>query len=342
MSGLKHELDAGRRGASVRGVVVAVALLHLAGFAVLALAATQGVLLFGLAGLAYLFGLRHAFDIDHIAAIDNVTRKLVRDGRRATSVGFAFSLGHSTVVFLLCLLTALFARQVNAHMGDIAGLGGVIGTIVSATFLGLIGVLNLQVLRGLWRQRRMPASDRDATVEALLARRGVMSRWIGRGYRWVDAGWKMYPVGVAFGLGFDTATEVALLGLSATAAQNTLWSPWMIMALPLLFAAGMTLMDSANGYFMQRAYGWGQAGAGRRLGFNIAVTAFSVTVALLVSLLEWGELIVDQWAPGGWLARSLALLPSGLMGAAVVLVFLLAWALWYRRHRRAPSVMPTG
>lgn len=333
----RHHQAATARSGGLRAVVSGVSTLHVAGLALLVLAAWQGATIFGLGLLAYLFGLRHAFDVDHIAAIDNVTRKLTRDGKRSTEVGFAFSLGHSTVVFALCLLVVLFSRQIHAHMAGIAGVGGVIGTVVSASFLTLIALLNIQILRDLWRRyRQSPADDAgaDAAIERLLARRGVMSRLLGRGYRWVDAGWKMYPLGIAFGLGFDTATEVALLGLSASAAQNAEWSAWMILALPLLFAAGMTLMDSSNGVLMQRAYSWGQHEGQRRLGFNIRITTLSVVLAMVVALMEWAELAVNEWAPDGAVAAFLGALPSGILGAVAIALFVVVWVAGYAWQSR--------
>ncbi|WP_423823102.1 hypothetical protein V5738_03925 [Salinisphaera sp. SPP-AMP-43] len=318
-------------------LITAVAGLHVLGLGLLLAAASQGTLLFGLGGLAYLLGLRHAFDIDHIAAIDNVTRKLSRDGQQPVFVGFAFSLGHSTVVFGLCVLVTLFARQIGSRMDSVAGVGALIGTVVSAGFLTLIAVVNFQILREMWRRYRsadVSHAANDGSVESLLARRGLLSRWLGRGYRWIDASWKMYPLGLAFGLGFDTATEIALLGLSAAAAQHAGWAPWMILALPVLFAAGMTLMDSINGLLMLRTYRWGDRYGRRRLGFNIAVTGLSVALAFVVGSLEWVQLAAEEWAPNGAIANWLGAVPTAVCGLAVLILFGLVWLTGYGLQQR--------
>ncbi len=338
-AGEGHADDSGpRRIASLAAAVVG---LHLVGVAVLVAAAAQGTLLFGLGTLAYLLGLRHAFDIDHIAAIDNVTRKLTRDGRPPAFVGFAFSLGHSSVVFGLCVLAAVFSRRIGAHIDGVADAGAWIGTLASASFLTLIALVNFQILRQLWHRYRQPDNiGADGEIEALLARRGLLLRWLGRGYRWIDTSWKMYPLGLAFGLGFDTATEIALLGLSAAAAQHTGWAPWMMLALPVLFAAGMTLMDSVNGLLMQRAYRWGDGD--RRLGFNLVVTGLSIVLAFVVGGLEWVRLAADAWAPNGLLSAWLDAMPTAVFGLVVLVAFALIWLAGYGMQRRAAGSRSSG
>lgn len=333
-AGEGHAADSGPL--RIGGLVAVVVGLHLVGVAVLLAAAAQGTLLFGLGTLAYLFGLRHAFDIDHIAAIDNVTRKLTRDGRQPAFAGFAFSLGHSSVVFGLCVLVAFFSRRMGAHVNGLADAGALIGTVVSASFLTLIALVNFQVLRQLWhRYRQREGGSADGSIEALLDRRGLLLRWLGRGYRWIDTSWKMYPLGLAFGLGFDTATEIALLGLSAAAAQHAGWAPWMMLALPVLFAAGMTLMDSINGLVMLRTYRWGERD--RRLGFNVVVTGLSVVLAFVVGGLEWLRLAADEWAPKGLLSTSLGAMPTAVFGLGVLVAFALIWLAGYGLQRRAAA-----
>src|SRR3954467_11452929 len=231
--------------------------------------------------------MRHAFDADHIAAIDNTTRKLMSDSHVAVSVGFWFSLGHSSVVFGLCLLLALgvkaLAGQVENDQSGLQQTTGLVGTAVSGVFLLIIGVLNLVVLRqivGVFRRMRDGAFD-EAELEEHLNNRGLLNRILGRVTRAVTKSWHMYPVGLLFGLGFDTATEVSLLVLAGGAASFAL--PWYaILVLPILFAAGMSLLDSIDGSFMNFAYGWAFSKPVRKVYYNITITGLSVAVALII------------------------------------------------------------
>jgi high-affinity nickel-transport protein len=203
-------------------------------------------ILSGLGALAYFFGIKHAFDADHIAAIDNVTRKLRQDDKKAVGVGLSFSLGHSTVVILLSLAIVISLRAVQSHMDFLKNVGGVVGTIISAGFLTLIGILNLFVLRSLYKIAKdyKEGKIQSHSIDELLYKRGLMGRFFGFLYKKIDKSWKMYPIGFLFGLGFDTATEVAILGISAALAQNSHLPLWGVMVFPLLFTAGMSLMDS--------------------------------------------------------------------------------------------------
>ena len=245
----------------------------------------------GLGVTAYTLGLRHAFDADHIAAIDNTTRKLMADGKRPLSVGFFFSLGHSTVVFVLALLFSLgvkaLAGQVEDDGSTLHDVTGLVGTGVSGTFLYVIAALNLVVLVGIvrvFREMRRGRFD-EAELEAQLEARGLMNRFLGRFTRAIRAPWQMYPLGILFGLGFDTATEVALLFLAAGAAGAGL--PWYaILCLPVLFAAGMSLLDTIDGSFMNFAYGWAFSRPVRKVYYNLVVTALSVAVAFIIGSIE--------------------------------------------------------
>jgi high-affinity nickel-transport protein len=294
----------------------AVAVLHLAGWGLLAYYARSSPALVGLGTLAYTFGLRHAFDADHIAAIDNTTRKLLQDGKRSLGVGFFFSLGHSSVVFALAAGIGAAATSVRAGIPSLRHWGAPIGTGVSGAFLLAIGVLNLVVLVdviGIFREMRRGGLDERRLEERLLDR-GLMSRGVLKrlGDR-IHAGWQMYPLGVLFGLGFDTATEVGLLALSAGAAGRHL--PFAaVLSLPLLFAAGMALLDTADGAFMSQAYGWAFASPVRKVYYNITVTALSVTVALGIGGLELLQLALRA----AWLDVS-------RMGYAIVGLFVLTW-----------------
>ena len=245
----------------------------------------------GVAVTAYTLGMRHAFDADHISAIDNVTRKLMAEGKRPLSVGFFFSLGHSTIVFALGVGLTIAARAILGQVGDqssvLHGTTGVIGTLVSGTFLYLIAILNLVILVGIVKvfieMRRGRFNDEE--LEQQLNSRGLMFRFFGRIMRAIRSPWQMYPVGALFGLGFDTASEVALL--AATAGAATLALPWYsVLSLPLLFAAGMALLDTTDGSFMNFAYGWAFSKPIRKVYYNIAITGLSVAVALFIGTIE--------------------------------------------------------
>ena len=285
----------------------------------------------GLGLTAYTLGMRHAFDADHIAAIDSTTRKLMADGKRPVSVGFWFSLGHSTVVFTLCVLLAAGVRavagQVSSDSSSLHTVTGLVGTAVSGFFLLLIGVLNLVVLRqivGVFRGMRAGRFD-EAELDEHLSNRGLMNRFLGRATRAVTKPWHMYPVGLLFGLGFDTATEVGLLVLAGGAAAFSL--PWYaILTLPVLFAAGMSLLDSIDGCFMNFAYGWAFSKPVRKVYYNIAITGLSVAVALVIGSIEVLSIVADKLAittgPVAWVAG----LDLNFVGFAIVGLFVLAWA----------------
>src|SRR3954464_301593 len=293
--------------ATVGAMAAAVVGLHVAGFFLLfavivphhfALAGS-GVFGVGIGVTAYTLGLRHAFDADHIAAIDNTTRKLMNDGQRPLGVGFFFSLGHSTVVFALALLFALGVRALAGPVEDdgstLHSAAGLIGTGGSGAFLYVIAGLNLVVLVGIVRVLRDMRSGtyREDELEALLRSRGLMNRLLGRLTNAVSKTWQMYPLGVLFGLGFDTASEVALLFLAAGAAAGGL--PWYaILCLPVLFAAGMSLLDTIDGSFMNFAYGWAFSRPVRKLFYTRAVTGLSVAVALVIGPVELLSIAVDR------------------------------------------------
>jgi nickel/cobalt transporter (NiCoT) family protein len=241
--------------------------------------------------LAYTLGMRHAFDADHIAAIDNTTRKLVGEGKRPLGVGFSFSLGHSTVVFVLALALNFGIRALNLQVSQSSsGLHettDIIGTSISSGFLFLIAAVNICVLVSIFRLYRQAGSGRydAAELDRHLANRGLMNRVLGSYSERIDSSWKMYPVGILFGLGFDTATEIALLVLAGTAVVGGL-SIWAILALPILFAAGMCLFDTLDGCFMNFAYDWAFANPIRKIFYNLTITGLSVAVALLIGTIE--------------------------------------------------------
>ena len=282
----------------VGGMVLVIAGLNVVGWGMLAAAAGHhyhisktGLFGFGTGVLAYTLGMRHAFDADHIAAIDNTTRKLVNDGKRPLGVGFFFSLGHSTVVFLLAVLLNFGLRALDSQVGnDSSGLHkttNIIGTSVSGGFLYLIAALNLIVLIGIvkvYREMKEGRYDNDE-LERQLNNRGLMNRFFGGYAKRIDTPWKMYPVGVLFGLGFDTATEVALLVLAGTAVAGGL-PFYAILSLPILFAAGMSLFDTIDGCFMNFAYDWAFAKPLRKVFYNMTITGLSVFVAFFIGTIE--------------------------------------------------------
>jgi len=280
---------------------------------------------------AYALGLRHAFDADHIAAIDNTTRKLMSDGQRPLAVGFFFSLGHSTVVFALAMLLAIGAKAIVGPVEDDSSTlhhyTGLIGTSVSGVFLYLIAVINVVILVGIVRvfmQMRRGHYDEDE-LEAQLNNRGLLNRLLGRFTKSVSASWHMYPIGVLFGLGFDTATEVALLVLAGTSAAAGL--PWYaILCLPVLFTAGMCLLDTIDGSFMNFAYGWAFSNPIRKVYYNITITGLSVVVALLIGTVEILSLLAEQlgWTSGFW--SWLGGIDLNAIGFLIVGLFVVTWA----------------
>jgi high-affinity nickel-transport protein len=296
-----------------------VALLHVAGWGLFAYYARSYPALAGLGTLAYTFGLRHAFDADHIAAIDNTTRKLLQDGKRPLGVGFFFSLGHSSIVFALAVGIAVAAQAVNSRIPAMRDAGATIGLSVSGVFLCLIGVLNLVVLVDVLRIfGRLRSGELDERrLEQKLLERGLMNRFlIGRLLRFVTKSWHMYPLGVLFGLGFDTASEVALLAVAAGVASNGV-PVLAVLALPILFAAGMSLMDTADGAFMSHAYGWAFSNPVRKVYYNITVTSLSVVVALTIGTIELAQV--------AGVSSRLDGLDFGLLGYGLVGLFVVTW-----------------
>jgi high-affinity nickel-transport protein len=284
----------------------------------------------GLGITAYTLGMRHAFDADHIAAIDNTTRKLMSDGQRPLSVGFWFSLGHSSVVFGLCLLLSLgirtLAGQVSDDQSALQQTTGVIGTLVSGVFLMIIAGINLVVLKGIVRVfLRMRHGDFDeAELEEHLNKRGFMNRILGGATKAVTKPWHMYPIGLLFGLGFDTATEISLLVLAGGAAAFQL--PWYaILTLPVLFAAGMSLLDTIDGSFMNFAYGWAFSKPVRKVYYNITITALSVAVALIIGVIQLVTILANMLGIDSGPVRAIANLDLNHVGYAIVIMFVLTW-----------------
>ena len=286
-------------------------------------------LLLGTALLAYSFGLRHAVDADHIAAIDNVTRKLLQEGKRPVAVGFMFSLGHSTVVIVGSVAIAAAALALQHRMDGVREIGGVIGTLVSAIFLLGIAFVNLVVLRSIYRafvRVRAGAPYVDEDFDMLLADRGFLSRLFRPMFRMITRSWHMYPLGVLFGLGFDTATEIGLLGISAAEASKGL-SIYSILVFPVLFAAGMSLIDTTDNILMLGAYGWAFIKPVRKLYYNMTITFVSVIVALAVGGVEALGLLAGHFRLGGMFWDAVRRLNNnfGVLGYCIIALFGLSW-----------------
>ncbi len=331
-------LDAGQRRVLVLMAAV-VGLLHVAGFVLLfAVIApghyqlgTSGAFTVGVGLTAYTLGMRHAFDADHISAIDNTTRKLISEGKRPLSVGFWFSLGHSTIVFALAILISAGVKALNGpvanHDSDLHRVTATIGTLVSGSFLYLIAALNIVILIGIVRvflQMRSGAYDEQA-LEQQLNQRGFMNRLLGRLTRSITKPTHMYPIGILFGLGFDTATEVTLLVLAGGAAGAGL--PWYtILCLALLFAAGMSLLDAIDGSFMNFAYGWAFSKPVRKVFYNLTITGLSVAVALVIGTLELGSLAASELHLAGPVWGWLEDININMLGFVIVVMFVVTWA----------------
>jgi nickel/cobalt transporter (NiCoT) family protein len=327
--------DEWRRVGGMAAVIVG---LHLVGFLLLFAVVVPHHLELGSAGVfgvgigitAYTLGMRHAFDADHIGAIDNTTRKLMTDGQRPLSVGFFFSLGHSTIVFGLATLFAIGVRglagAVSSDSSALHQATGLIGPTVSGTFLVAIGVLNLLVLVSIVRIfRRMRRGHYDeAELEAELDNRGAMNRVYRRATNAVTKPWQMYPIGVLFGLGFDTATEIALLATAGAAAAGGL-PFYAILCLPILFAAGMSLLDTIDGAFMNFAYGWAFSKPVRKVFYNITITWLSVVVALVIGTIELISVLADRLGLSGQPWEFVSGLDLNYVGYAIVALFVLTW-----------------
>ncbi len=334
-----------REWTTVALMTATVVALNVAGWGMLALALRghhqfnrAAAFGFGTGVLAYTLGMRHAFDADHIAAIDNTTRKLIHDGERPLSVGYYFSLGHSTVVFALAVLLNFGIRALNGAVQDNTSAlhhwAGIIGTSVSGTFLYLIGFLNLIVLLSILKVSRAMRQGRydAAELERQLDARGLMNRLLGGYARRVDAPWKMYPIGALFGLGFDTASEVALLVLAGTAVVGGL-PFYAVLALPILFAAGMCLLDTIDGCFMNFAYDWAFSRPIRKIYYNLTITGLSVFIALFIGTVELLGLVAQETNRSGGVWDVIETFNINRAGFIIVGIFVATWvvalAVWH-------------
>ena len=313
----------------ITGIYALLILANLAAWVWAVLVFRDRPVLLGTAFLAYGFGLRHAVDADHIAAIDNATRKLMQEGKRPVGVGLFFALGHSSVVALAAIGVVGAATTLAGSLDRFKAVGSIVGTGVSAVFLFAIAIANLIILRGVWRTflhvrqgGRYVAEDFDL----LLNSRGLLARLFRPLFRIISESWHMFPIGFLFGLGFDTATEVALLAVSATAAANGV-SIWAIIVFPALFAAGMSLIDTTDGIVMVGAYGWAFEKPLRKLYYNLMITFVSVVVAVLIGGIETLGLVSDQFALKGAFWDGVDALNGNFtaLGTVVIGLFIAAW-----------------
>lgn len=301
--------------------------------------------LLGNALIAYGFGLRHAVDADHIAAIDNVTRQLIQMGKRPLTLGLWFALGHSTLVVIAAFSTIMLSNALQDRLEAWRNIGGVISTVISAAFLFILALINLLVLLSTWktyRNARKHPEEKPENIEKLLEQKGILARLLRPLFKLVSKSWHMFFLGFLFGLGFDTATEVSLLGLSASEASRGI-AVASIMIFPALFAAGMSLIDTADGVLMTGAYQWAFVDPLRKLRYNIAITLVSVLVALVIGSIETLDLIADQFNAQGKFWNIVSSLGDhfNTLGFVVIGMFALAWAgsaVIYRYGRRKQSV----
>jgi nickel/cobalt transporter (NiCoT) family protein len=306
-----------------------IGVLHLLGWGLYLHYAGHYPQLVGLGFVAYMFGLRHAFDADHIAAVDDTVRFMLQRGKKPLGVGFYFSLGHSTVVLALAIGIAFAATAVKTQLPFLRNTGAIIGAGVSGTFLWIIGILNLLVLLDIlkiWRSAKS-GTHSHAHLETLLQQRGLLNRLFGgRLTKLMNHSWQMYPLGLLFGLGFDTASEVGLLAMTAGASAGDLPIP-AVLCLPILFAAGMTVMDTTDGVLMSKAYDWAFINPLRKIFYNITTTGLSVAVALLVGSIELLQVLIGMLGLHGQYVEAIAALDFGILGYLIVGLFLLAWGL---------------
>ena len=291
--------------------------------------AQKYAVLLGLATVAYGFGLRHAVDPDHIAAIDNTTRKLMQEGKRPVAVGFFFSLGHSTVVFFLSVLVAISASLVKTHLTSWKSVGSQIGTWVSGGFLLIIAAINLIVLVDIyrtWRRVVRGGTYDSMTLDDYLNNRGLLARIFKPMLKVVSQSWHMYPIGLLFGLGFDTASEVGLLGMSATAGQSGM-PIWYILVLPLLFVAGMAAIDTTDGILMLGAYGWAYIKPVRKLYYNMNITLISVIVALFIGGIEVLQVVSQERNYSGGVWDWANNIPFSVLGFYIIGIFAASWVI---------------
>lgn len=304
--------------------------LHLLGIILLFIVAAQHSSFWGLGLLVYSLGLRHAFDADHIAAIDNTVRKLVHQNKQSYGVGFYFSLGHSTVVFLMAIFVSITVKWAKIKLPFLEAIGGKVGSVVSGSFLILIAVFNLLILISLYRSLKTMKETalNEEQFNKILMARGFLSRILQPFFKCINHSWQMYPIGFLFGLGFDTATEIALIALSASTAQSGVHTIGII-ALPILFASGMNLMDTTDSVMMSGAYTWAFDTPVRKAYYNLTVTIISVLAAFLIGSIELIQVITSMAHTQGRIWSWIQKIDFSWLGYGLVIAFLVIWSTAY-------------
>jgi len=326
-----------------------IGLATLFGFVASTIVGRLSVVLAGLGIITYVFGLRHGVDADHIAAIDNTTRKLMQDNQRPFTVGMWFSLGHSTIVVGLTLSLIFATRAIIGQIPVLESGGAIIGTMVSGVFLWLIGIVNLVIVLGIYRifKESKKGKLNQVELEGLLDNRGFLNRYFRPLFKIVKRPWHIYPIGVLFGLGFDTASEVALIAISVGIGVSSSIPIWMILVLPFMFTCGMVLVDTTDGLAMRVAYGWAFLNPIRKIYYNLTVTVISVLVALAIGTAELLQVIVSELGLTGAFWSMLGSLDFETMGFGIIIIFVASWlvsvAIWkFRRFDQTYSLNPSS
>ncbi len=319
-------------------IYAALAIVTLLGFSASFVVGRITVVLAGLGVIAYVFGLRHGVDVDHIAAIDNTTRKLLQDGKRPLTVGMWFSLGHSTIVVGLILGLVFATRSIAASVPALQSAGAIVGTVVSGSFLWIIGIVNAIIVLGVYRIFRTLQKGKlnQAELDKLLEGRGFMNRYFRPLFKIVRKPWQIYPIGVLFGLGFDTASEIALIAVSVGVGVSTNIPVYYILVLPLMFTCGMVLVDTTDGVAMRVAYGWAFMNPIRKIYYNLTVTVISVLVAWAIGTVELLEVLSSELNLSGGFWNWLGTLDFETIGFGIVSIFVLSWvvSLGYWRYKK--------
>jgi nickel/cobalt transporter (NiCoT) family protein len=309
------------------GIYVPIVAATAVGFLASSIVGNMSVVLAGLGIVAYVFGLRHGVDADHLAAIDNTTRKLMQEGKKPLTVGTWFSLGHSTIVVGLIVALVISTRAIAGAIPLLQSSGAIIGTAVSGTFLWLLGLVNIVIVLGIYRIYKQLRNGElnQSQLDDLLNKRGFLNRYFSPLFKVVKKPWHIYPVGVLFGLGFDTASEIALIAISVGVGVSSSVPLWMILVLPFMFACGMVLVDTTDGVAMRMAYGWAFLKPIRKIYYNLTITAISVLVAFVIGGVEVLQVLSGELRLSGAFWGWLNSLNFETLGYGIIAIFLLSW-----------------
>ncbi len=323
-------------------IFAVLATITVIGFSAEFIVGQTAVVLAGLGIVAYVFGLRHGVDADHIAAIDNTTRKLMQEGKRPITVGMWFSLGHSTVVIVFIIALILATRTVTANIPFLESAGSVIGTLVSGSFLWIIGFINAVILIGIYKifQSLKQGRINQEELDTLLEKRGFMNRFFRPLFKLISKPWHIYPVGVLFGIGFDTASEIALIAISVGVGVSTNIPLYYVLILPLLFTCGMVTVDTADGIAMRLAYGWAFLNPVRKIYYNLTVTIISVLVAWAIGTAELLQVLSTELNFSGYFWSWLQALDFEIMGFGILAIFAISWVVsfGYWRYKKYDKI----